>query len=288
VLPAARQARYVTWRGVEHQGKHPALVDAATFEAVQRVLVAHRVSGERSYRHQHYLAGSLFCQRCSSRLLYGVHKGRRGDEYEYFYCAGRHSGRTDCTLPYLPLDQVEQAVQRQWNDESWPPELAAWLKADLLTALNRFESEREAERQRLSLRVAAIKRERYKWAEKAMDETVPADIAREKQQELAGLLLCAESALQGLSGAVRGAEDTIRALLTVVEDCGDHYGRCGPLGRRDYNHAFFAGLDLDADDEHAVAVTRARHTDPMELLQARKEDELSNDQNLWMGLGEVT
>ncbi len=62
----------VTWRGVEHPGKHPIFISAETFEQVQRVLVAHRVSGERSYRHQHYLVGSLFCGRCASRLLFGL------------------------------------------------------------------------------------------------------------------------------------------------------------------------------------------------------------------------
>jgi hypothetical protein len=41
----------VTWRGVEYEGKHPALVDAATFEAVQAVLSAHRLAGERSHKH---------------------------------------------------------------------------------------------------------------------------------------------------------------------------------------------------------------------------------------------
>src|SRR3954451_3490628 len=32
---------FVTWRGVEYQGKHPALVDPVIFKAVQRVLSAH-------------------------------------------------------------------------------------------------------------------------------------------------------------------------------------------------------------------------------------------------------
>ena len=88
----------MTWRGVEYEGKYPALVDAATFETAQAVLTAHRVSGERSHKHKHYLSGSLLCARCGSRLLFGISTGRQGEHYEYFFCAGRHSGRAGCDL----------------------------------------------------------------------------------------------------------------------------------------------------------------------------------------------
>ncbi len=86
-------------------------MDAATFEAVQRVLSARRLSGERS--HKHYLAGSLFSARCGARLLFGISTSRRGERYEYFFCAGRHSGRSGCDLPYLPLEPVEDAIAAQ-------------------------------------------------------------------------------------------------------------------------------------------------------------------------------
>ena len=183
---------FVTWRHVEYEGKHPVFITAETFEQVQRVLAAHRQSGERSYRHQHYLTGTLFCARCSSRLLYNIARGRQGDQYEYFVCAGRHSGRTPCDLPYVPVEQVEAAVQKQWDQETFPSEFVAELSTELLAALGSFESERETERMRLTERIASIRRERYKWADRAMDGSVPADIAREKQQQLAEQLLTAE------------------------------------------------------------------------------------------------
>jgi uncharacterized protein YlxW (UPF0749 family) len=44
-------------------------------------------------------------------------------------------------------------------------------------------------------RVNAIKRERVKWAEKAIEEVVPLDIARAKQTDLATQLKQAEARL---------------------------------------------------------------------------------------------
>jgi hypothetical protein len=76
------------------------------------------------------------------------------------------------------------------------------------------------EQRRLSERVAYIRRERYKWAEKAMEGTVPADIVREKQQALSEQLLAADSALARLSTTVDSHETTLHAVLDLVEHCG--------------------------------------------------------------------
>ncbi len=225
---------YVTWRRVEYQGKHPALVDAETFEGVQAVLEAHRLSGERSYRHPHYLAGTLFCGRCSSRLLYGTGRGRHGETYEYFFCAGRHSGRTGCELPYLPLDQVEAALQKRWDAETFTPSFAAALRDDLAATLKSFNADRQVKRERLTHRSATIRRERYKWAEKAMEGAVPNDIAREKQQSLADQLLTVEAALERFERSGEAQVASLDALMTLVGRCGDAYRRSDEKGRRDY------------------------------------------------------
>ena len=88
----------VTYKGIEYEGKHPKLIDQTTFDRVQHSLEAHRQSGERAHRHTHYLKGSLRCHRCKSRLAYCVSRGN-GGSYAYFFCLGRHHGRTDCDLP---------------------------------------------------------------------------------------------------------------------------------------------------------------------------------------------
>lgn len=103
---------------MEYPDTHPALVAPETFDAVQRVLAAHRPSGERSHKHRRHLSGSVFCARCGSRLQFSVTTGLRGDRYDYFLCSGRRSGRTHCDLPWLPLEQVEATVLRQWQQEN--------------------------------------------------------------------------------------------------------------------------------------------------------------------------
>jgi site-specific DNA recombinase len=229
--------------------------------------------GERSWKHKHYLSGSLFCARCGSRLLFGIHTGRRGDMYEYFFCAGRHSGRTECDLPWLPLEQVEEAVARQWDTETFPEALIRRLRKQLTDDLHAFNAGTADEHRRLTQRIAHIRRERYKWAEKAMEGTVPADIVREKQQQLSDQLLAAESALAQLSVSQDSHEATLNAVLNLAERCGGAYRQSDTSGRRDYNQAWFEQLYLDADDDRSrPSVTKVTRTPLIAALQVHRDD----------------
>lgn len=83
-------AGIVRWKGVERKGTHPPLISRDLFDRVQSVLDAHSSGGERSWKHDHYLKGTLVCAECGARLYYVVAKGRFG----YFRCVGRNTGRT--------------------------------------------------------------------------------------------------------------------------------------------------------------------------------------------------
>jgi site-specific DNA recombinase len=56
----------VPYRGVEHAGKHPALLGLELFERVQQVLDERDQHSIKTRRHQHYLRGLLNCARCGS------------------------------------------------------------------------------------------------------------------------------------------------------------------------------------------------------------------------------
>lgn len=213
----------VRYKGVEHDGRHPRLVTAATFEQVQLVLESHRRSGERAYRRDHYLVGSLRCNRCRERLLYGVSTGRNREEYGYFFCAGRHSGRGPCSLRYLPEQLVEEAVARQWLLEQVSAEQLRDFRATIQQDLDAYAAGVKRDSATWERQVHAIRRERFKWAEKAMQGSVPDDIAVAKQAQLAGQLAHAESQLARLSTPIGDRRQTLDAVLDLLHQCGDLY-----------------------------------------------------------------
>ena len=260
---------YVTWRGMEYEGRHPKLVDPVVFQRVQEVLTAHALSGERSYRRRHYLAGSLFCGRCGSRMLYSVSTGRRGDRYAYWLCLGRHRHKNGCDLPSLPEERVERAVEAQWQAESMPLEAAETLRAGLLADLTDYGRETRATSDKLTRQRDVVQRERLKWAEQAMSGAVPGDIARDKQKALAVKLAAIDEKLAAASTVQADHEQTIRIALQLVTDCGAAYVNSSDATRRAYNQAWFEGLHLDSPDypEQGVQVARVERTEVIEALR---------------------
>jgi site-specific DNA recombinase len=101
----------VTFKGRKLRGIHEPLIEETTFERVQHILAANRLSGDRTHKHQHYLTGRVFvCHGCRRRLGYGRHRGKLGTVYEYFSCLSRANGGRPCGASHLAVDNVEQAV----------------------------------------------------------------------------------------------------------------------------------------------------------------------------------
>lgn len=95
--------------GQELDGPHEPLVSDALWFSVQDLLASRRLRGDRSWRHTHFLKGLLMCGRCGSRMGYGPSRGK-GGTYAYFFCLGRHTKRTVCSLPYIEQSRIEDAV----------------------------------------------------------------------------------------------------------------------------------------------------------------------------------
>ncbi len=101
------------------------------------------------------------------------------------------------------------------------------MRQALLADLADYAATTQTEERRLRERVSAIKRERIKGAEKAMEDVVPADIARAKQADLAMQLKQAEARLVQFSTSSLEHEQLIRTLTRLIVDC----GRLPGLGR---------------------------------------------------------
>ena len=161
VLSNPYYAGKVVYGGVVYYGRHEAVVDEELFQAVQDQLAGRKVAGDRAWRRQQYLKGTVFCHRCGERLGFGHNTGRAGGSYAYFFCLGRHRKRTDCDLPYLPAHKVEAAVVAHWHTVTFSEALISGVRgtvdgefetmlvrdqlvvAEQTTRLGRLEARRE-------------------------------------------------------------------------------------------------------------------------------------------------
>jgi site-specific DNA recombinase len=105
---------YVKHNGIEHPGRHEALISEDLFDKVQKVLAASGHSGIRRRVHQHPLKGLLWCGRCRKRLVISNNTGN-GGTYPYMFCMGRKTHT--CNLPHLRTDGrngIEAAVSAHY------------------------------------------------------------------------------------------------------------------------------------------------------------------------------
>jgi site-specific DNA recombinase len=105
------------------EGRHAALIDQDTFNAVQIRLDEKRVAGERLQKRQHYIRGSAFCDDCGYRLAYGFSRSKSGRRYPYYFCVSRSRGSA-CTMhTSISPELIETAIQRYYREH--PIELTA-------------------------------------------------------------------------------------------------------------------------------------------------------------------
>jgi hypothetical protein len=257
----------VTHGGVEYPGKHQPLITEELFARVQEVIQAHRNAGERSYQHHHYLAGSLRCARCGYALVYNVITGK-GGRYDYFTCIGRHTYKNGCALPYLPVEQVEAAVEGVWRFERLTETQVSQLKTDLLVLIDTQEAEDQHETRIVDQRIAAVKAERVKWAEAAVNGTAPADVVADKQAHLGQQLLALTTRRAQMIEVGSHHRANLDRIIWLFSNCGEGYQVASPPVRRLYNQAWFTHLDIDCDpDEASVIATSAERAEPFNTLR---------------------
>jgi hypothetical protein len=247
----------VAYRGMEYPGRHPALVTPEVFDQVQRVLAAHRQSGERYRRHNHYLKGSLFCARCKSRMSVCASRGN-GGVYTYFFCLGRHTRRTTCALPYLAPEDVEEAVERHWQGVQLDSEIVEQVRAELLADLRREQEQAGQLKREVQNRIGQIESKRRVWAEKVASGSIPDDIGREKQNELTRQLVRSRHDLAELEAASADVEQTLNEALDLVRDCATAYRNAAPALRREWNQGFFERIEIDAEEGAGVSSVKLK------------------------------
>jgi site-specific DNA recombinase len=236
----------VRYRGALYPGKHPALVEYATWQRVQELLTAKHLSGEKHREHPHYLKGSIFCGQCGSRLIVCMAKGR-GGTYPYFICSGRAEKRTTCKQRALRIEKVEAAVAAHYLSVQLPDDELVAVRAFLEEELSKLRLDSGRERAAQERRLSGLLGERKKLLDAHYADAIPLDLLKTEQARLTTEVANAEARLTEIEGNFQKAETNLQRALTRAGDCAAAYQEAnGPL-RRQFNLAFFRRLLIDDD-----------------------------------------
>ncbi len=263
----------LSFNGVEYEGKHPRLVSDKLWAEVQDELDGRRIAGDRSWKHDHYLKGSLFCSKCGSRLGVSYSSNKTGTKYPYFYCLGRNKKRTDCDLPYLPAEQVERQVMAFWRKQKLAPELIEAVRDSVQTTIAEQKQQNKKLLDTQKRRVKKLENQRQKLIDAYLAEAIPVTDLKQRQEAIAVEQRDAER-LIGLAGINHElVEERLNIALDLLQHCDRLYLSIEDKYKRDYNQAFFEALYIDE-----TGVVRAEFKPPFAQLRdlsigLRDEDE---------------
>jgi site-specific DNA recombinase len=276
-------AGVVRWRGVERDGTHQPLVSRELFGRVQSVLDAHSSGGERSWKHDHYLKGTLVCAECGSKLYYVVAKGRFG----YFRCVGRNTGRTSCSQGgYVPAAELEWEVEAVYEGVTIPATLRRRLERVLRTEVAERERHRAEATEFLGRRLRQLANEREKLLRAYYADAIDVATLKREQARINAEVAEAESQLANDGEKLAQAKQIIDLALDLAKDCATSYRKARPDVRKMWNRAFFRtirvrnGAIADFTYEEPFASLIGSHKGSMVDARGHYSNSLGNLQTL--------
>ncbi len=238
----------VTLNGVKNpNGRHEPLIDRATFERVQHVLTAHRLSGNRSHKHNHYLKGALFCI-CGKRLGYGRHRGKCGGVYEYFSCLSRLQRGEECKAPYFPVERTERAAVRRYKRETLSPRQHAIVRRALREYVEGKAEVAQRASERHTRRLRELTGQQQKLVQLFYNGGVSEEVMRAEQQRIE---VEQAHAQQWADAATREVEDVMGAFddaLLLLDAKRVLYETLPHSSRRLVNQAIFIAFIVHDPD----------------------------------------
>lgn len=235
---------HIQHEGIWRRGRHRPLVSDELFKRVQIVLDEHG-GGERQRTYNHYLKGTLWCDRCQHRLIVQKTTNRHGQTYFYYFCRGRQDGA--CDQPYIPVETLEQAVVDYYITLDFPRDLAERLRDRLNQALERRLDSTVTLRAQLTKHLVELESREDNLLDLAADAAIPRDKLRAKLEAVQTERERCQRELEQLENEWEVGVQTLLLALELLDRPQESYRDAGSRLRRRLNQTIFEKLFVDGD-----------------------------------------
>jgi site-specific DNA recombinase len=205
----------------------------------------------------HPLKGSLICGRCRGRMGYGKSRGK-GGVYEYFFCLGRHTGRTTCDLPYVSVEKAENAVLQLWYEKGK-------LSTDNLTkarvvaieALDEYLKSSKTLLKQQGARLTQLERKKQKLIDAYLDDALSAADIKARQLEIQREISNARDLLVSAESDQVLMLERLDLVLQMLANAADLYATGNDTVKRNLTQAMFDSIEIDLEDAHEQPLSEA-------------------------------
>lgn len=238
----------IVYQGAEYPGRHPALVSPEVFDKVQEVLDLRSGRGVRNRKHDHYLKGLLFCERChkagrESRMIYTIARGRNGDCWAYYLCRGRQQGV--CDMPYLAVDLVEEGVLREYANLGLGEDFGSVIRKQLDQVIHDQQKITAELQASLTLKLQKLEHAEERLIDLVADGTLPSTKARTKLTQLKQERERLRAQVSEADSKLAVGIELTQLALSMLKDPQEAYRQAPDMGRRQLNQAFYERMYVD-------------------------------------------
>ena len=259
--------------GEVFDGRHDPIVSRELFAQVQEVRRQRSGKGQRERVHHHYLKGILFCDRCAqqertSRLVFTQASGR-GGTYHYYFCVGRQRG--ECDLPYLRVQDVEEAVVKHYRTIRLSDAFIEDVDAALSKALESETTATRTSHAQIEKRLKELDDKEERLIDLAADGTIPQAKIRDRLRAIQVERERASTSLEDITAELKIGRDILTKALEQLRHPDELYAKANDSVRRYMDGTFFAALYVDLDGVRASTLTDP-FADFHRALWARTDD----------------
>ena len=88
----------------------PPIIDRETWEKAQMKLRTLKQPGSYKAKQVYLLSGKIYCGHCGSRMQASKNVSSNGNDYAYYVCRGKKTGKAECAAKNIRKDFIEQIV----------------------------------------------------------------------------------------------------------------------------------------------------------------------------------
>lgn len=180
-------------------------------------------------------------------MCFSRNRSRNGDYHEYYFCIGRQQRRTDCQLPYLRADAIEDQILAHYRRIRLDPQRQAAIRDGVAQFLDRRSQLIVKQAASQARRIHRLEAERKRLVEAYVADAIPLDLLKAEQDRITRELEDARRLTEATDQTTAMILKNLDVVLGLLDDPQGAYRQSGPISRRMWNQALFDRIEVDAD-----------------------------------------
>ena len=176
-----------------------------------------------------------------------------GGRYDYFGCQGRRKRDVTCYGPYIPINDVEQAIERHYSRHvGLTPAAQERIRAKVRRYTEQKLKAAKAEAERANRRLDTLKQEQQRLLQLSYQDLVDTDVLAAEQQRIKAERAQLAKWARAIAHDEHDIHVALDEALRLLDQPGLAYQQAPPTVRRMFNQALFDKL-LILDDQVTIA-----------------------------------